>query len=505
MREKERCFPEVRCRVRALRNGGILLSHFQTESDFAVAKSMAWDSPVKDGEPPFGGVSSVKPKKLDNPSELVRTVRIVVEEDSRATWVRQRLQKENYRNCVVTEVGNPFGRKSRGTGKRMRAMKLVMSNRKDVARIVREGVYLGGRPTIATPWKMYRAALLCSRCQRRNCSRSTCNAKQPRCATCAGPHETRKCKANFTECCWCHQAHPSTSVYCPARLDFLRRLAHKHGFPLPRYAKFVSQPVISSNFDGRSYSNVGAQSQHRASTRPSNVSDIQPPRSDTSQSRPIEQRACEGNQQSFTHPPGQPAAGQQLHSRLRAQIPSAHQQQQQPEMRTQLGNHNNHAPQLSAPRDRAQVPRVDLTHDPLEESLKSLSAEMHEIRLQNKRLTSTLQKVLKGLAECVTLISSAAQESSVAEQSQKTSTSKHPRLSPAKVVGNIRRRGRTGASRTPNGAKSSPKTSGSSLQSRRSPDESKDSQGGHVGGPTTELAEKLQKVLSLVASFDQNG
>jgi len=130
MREKERCFPEVRCRVRPLRNGGVLLSHFQTESDFAVAKSIDWESPVGKGEPPFGGVPSVRQKKFDRPSELVLTVRIVVEEDSRATWVTRRLREEGFRNCKVTEVGKPFGKKPRG--KCMRAMKVVMSNQKRV-------------------------------------------------------------------------------------------------------------------------------------------------------------------------------------------------------------------------------------------------------------------------------------------------------------------------------------------------------------------------------------
>jgi len=264
-REKERCIPQVRCRVKPLRNGGIMLFDFETESDVSAAFTFDWETPI-DGDPPFGGVSKKRRKILGRPVDKVRVVRMVVEEDAEPSWIAEQLEEDGLGRCTVEEVGNPFGRVFRGV--RKKALRVTMPGQKEVGRIVRKGVRIGGRLTVATPWMMYQATLLCTRCQRRNCSRATCPMKVPRCARCAGAHETKNCNSSEFFCCWCSEPHAATYSKCSVRLEFLRAFAHRTGLPLPSYATFVSQEVIPSRFDGRSYSAVGSRSKQASRQDP---------------------------------------------------------------------------------------------------------------------------------------------------------------------------------------------------------------------------------------------
>ena len=136
-REKERVWPEVRCVVRPLRSGGIMITNIRTYRELRAIKETDFLAPVNGGPPPFGGSNKVTTKDIGRfPNE--RSVRMVVAAESNPRWVRQRLDLDGYPECVVVRVGKPFG--GRNGSPKQQAVRVVLKLLKDTTRIVKQGL-----------------------------------------------------------------------------------------------------------------------------------------------------------------------------------------------------------------------------------------------------------------------------------------------------------------------------------------------------------------------------
>jgi len=255
-REVDRVFPGIDCRASCLSNGGVLFKYFKCREDVDTVASLKWEEKIG-GLLPFGGVDNAKVSRLPSKDVAMRTARLVVHKDSRGEWVRERLLEEEWGDCVVTEVGDPFNG--------LRTLRIVLPTHDLLHDFVTKGFRLGSERLSPVPWRMHQAARLCNTCWRRHEHNGKCHAKR-RCRICGGDCRRNECRARKAKCPNCCLPHAATNVFCSYKQALMRKFATKTCLPLPLFVESVPkanrQPPDPINVEhparrnGRLYANV---------------------------------------------------------------------------------------------------------------------------------------------------------------------------------------------------------------------------------------------------------
>ena len=254
-REMQRVFPEISCFAKCIRNGGIMLYHFQYDSDVRHIGDFDWEKEIDDTLP-FGGVGNSRKGFLTPIETLNRTVRFKVFEGTKPEWVERTLEKEGFHDCVAKEIGKP--RRGR------QVMKVILRSEEAASRIVHEGVQLSQNDRLTEPvfWTMESENRLCGMCLRLHDARRPC-PRRSICHFCSQIHEGR-CTELVPSCVNCGGRHSAHSIRCRYKHDLYRAFSQRTGLPLPRFVRLGRADMSPAHvIEGQSFAEAVGSSRRQ--------------------------------------------------------------------------------------------------------------------------------------------------------------------------------------------------------------------------------------------------